>query len=481
MPWPSRPSASASRTLTRPGHLPGCSHGWDLPLPCCCRRSRRGQLALQGDGRGRACRQPRRQARRRRARERRHSRQRCPPRPRAPCSPPRRRRRVTGASSTARARRSPPARPRSSSASPRAAARGQGRREALALRHRGTSSSIAPRSRTCPRARSSTSSSATRAIASCGAARARPSACTPRCGPASFVELAERKAFEEAVWQLARPLNKANVRVLALEPGGPPRLASAPRIDPATKRAMVDAIDPASLPAALGLGARADRAGHRPRRRPPALRAALERHRAQPPAARSLQGGRGGRRQSRRAARRLHAAPAGRTQLAVAEGGGEGARAGDAACRASPISSTRWRRQRRACWSGQPGGPAHGARHQAGGRFPGRAAAEPGRRPVLRHRLRHHGPRHHRRPAGQHAQRRAADRSSTSASSPASPPTSRSATWCWSCSGCSACRSRGPGGGACGRRRPRASTPAAPATWPRASCAAACSCCCSCR
>src|SRR5258706_570869 len=66
------------------------------------------------------------------------------------------------------------------------------------------------------------------------------------------VELAERKSFEEAVWQLARPLNKANVRVLALEPGGPPRLASAPRVDPATKRALVDTIDPASLSAALG-------------------------------------------------------------------------------------------------------------------------------------------------------------------------------------------------------------------------------------
>ena len=64
--------------------------------------------------------------------------------------------------------------------------------------------------------------------------------------------MSSRKAFEEAVWQLTRPLNKANVRVLALEPGGPPRLASAPRIDPATKRALVDTIDPASLPAALG-------------------------------------------------------------------------------------------------------------------------------------------------------------------------------------------------------------------------------------
>src|SRR5262249_54120662 len=53
-------------------------------------------------------------------------------------------------------------------------------------------------------------------------------------------------------WQLARPLNKANVRVLALEPGGPPTLASAPRIDMASGRALVDVIDPSSLPAALG-------------------------------------------------------------------------------------------------------------------------------------------------------------------------------------------------------------------------------------
>jgi hypothetical protein len=66
------------------------------------------------------------------------------------------------------------------------------------------------------------------------------------------VEMSNRKAFDEAVWQLTRPLNKANVRVLALEPGGPPRLASAPRIDPATKRALVDTIDPPSLTAALG-------------------------------------------------------------------------------------------------------------------------------------------------------------------------------------------------------------------------------------
>lgn len=66
------------------------------------------------------------------------------------------------------------------------------------------------------------------------------------------VELADRKRFGEAAWQLARPLNKSNVRVVALAPGGPPHLAAVPRIDPATKRALVDVIDPASLPAALG-------------------------------------------------------------------------------------------------------------------------------------------------------------------------------------------------------------------------------------
>src|SRR5262249_20365813 len=70
--------------------------------------------------------------------------------------------------------------------------------------------------------------------------------------PNVVVEMNERAQFDEAVWQLARPLLRANIRQLALEPGGPPTLASAPRVDPASRRALVDAIDPASLPAALG-------------------------------------------------------------------------------------------------------------------------------------------------------------------------------------------------------------------------------------
>jgi hypothetical protein len=69
--------------------------------------------------------------------------------------------------------------------------------------------------------------------------------------PNVVVEMADRKSFEEAVWQLARPLNKAGVRVVALEPGGPPALASSPRIEPVTKRALIDVIDPSSLIQAL--------------------------------------------------------------------------------------------------------------------------------------------------------------------------------------------------------------------------------------
>ena len=65
------------------------------------------------------------------------------------------------------------------------------------------------------------------------------------------VELKEQRLFDEAIAQLERPLSRANIRTLALEPGGPATLSSAPRRDLATKAALVDAIDPASLAGAL--------------------------------------------------------------------------------------------------------------------------------------------------------------------------------------------------------------------------------------
>jgi hypothetical protein len=69
--------------------------------------------------------------------------------------------------------------------------------------------------------------------------------------PNITVALNDRKLFDETVFQLGRPLNRSNIRVLALEPGGPQRLSSVPRFDPATKAALVDQIDPASLGEAL--------------------------------------------------------------------------------------------------------------------------------------------------------------------------------------------------------------------------------------
>lgn len=64
-------------------------------------------------------------------------------------------------------------------------------------------------------------------------------------------EMTDARTFEEVAWQLERPLASAEVRLLALEPGGPASLTAKPQIDPATKKAAVDSIDPDHLPAAL--------------------------------------------------------------------------------------------------------------------------------------------------------------------------------------------------------------------------------------
>jgi hypothetical protein len=77
--------------------------------------------------------------------------------------------------------------------------------------------------------------------------------------PAIFAEIrpnlligaTSRAQFDDAVWQLHRPLKTANIRVLSLEPGGPPTLSSAPKLDPSTRRPLIDQIDP--LRAADGL------------------------------------------------------------------------------------------------------------------------------------------------------------------------------------------------------------------------------------
>jgi hypothetical protein len=62
--------------------------------------------------------------------------------------------------------------------------------------------------------------------------------------PNLLVGASDRAQFDEAVWQLNRPLKTANIRVLSLEPGGPPALTAAPKLDPATRRPLVDRLDP---------------------------------------------------------------------------------------------------------------------------------------------------------------------------------------------------------------------------------------------
>ena len=68
--------------------------------------------------------------------------------------------------------------------------------------------------------------------------------------PALLLTLTEQAAFREALWQLERPLNRASIRQLALEPGGPAALTTTPRFDKAS-RALTDTIDPTHLARAL--------------------------------------------------------------------------------------------------------------------------------------------------------------------------------------------------------------------------------------
>jgi hypothetical protein len=65
------------------------------------------------------------------------------------------------------------------------------------------------------------------------------------------VTLEEAALFDEAVAQLERPLSRASIRTLALEPGGPAQLSSSPRLEAGTRAALVDRIDPAELAGAL--------------------------------------------------------------------------------------------------------------------------------------------------------------------------------------------------------------------------------------
>ncbi len=57
----------------------------------------------------------------------------------------------------------------------------------------------------------------------------------------------DQAAFSDARVHLMRSMARAHVRVLAVTPGGPTLLASAPRIDPATRKPLVDEIAPSDV------------------------------------------------------------------------------------------------------------------------------------------------------------------------------------------------------------------------------------------
>ncbi len=65
--------------------------------------------------------------------------------------------------------------------------------------------------------------------------------------PRLVASLDDRTVFDETLAQINRPLAKAQIRLIALEPGGATTLPSSPRIDPATQRALTDAINPDRL------------------------------------------------------------------------------------------------------------------------------------------------------------------------------------------------------------------------------------------
>lgn len=69
--------------------------------------------------------------------------------------------------------------------------------------------------------------------------------------PNLVVELSDARMFEEAIAQFERPLARSSIRTLALEPGGPATISASPSLEAGSKAALVDAIDPPSLPRAL--------------------------------------------------------------------------------------------------------------------------------------------------------------------------------------------------------------------------------------
>lgn len=66
-----------------------------------------------------------------------------------------------------------------------------------------------------------------------------------------LVPIGERADFREAMWQLGRPLSRADIRVLSLRPGSAKGLSPSAKFDSVRKMPLADEIDPARLADAL--------------------------------------------------------------------------------------------------------------------------------------------------------------------------------------------------------------------------------------
>ena len=306
--------------------------------------------------------------------------------------------------------------------------------------------------------------------------------CRP-CAPTSSSSSARRRrCSRRRSPSSSGPLSRASIRTLALEPGGPATLSSSPRLDPQTKTALVDAIDPPTLAGALRSVRGPDGAGHRAASRTTCCCSA---RRAGPSRASSCatliaRGGRR-RRQSGHPAR-AGAAPAGRAQLAVAAHRRRRARrrleAGDArrfprraGRRAAASSASACSARAAAASSSAP--IRRRVRRRADHRRRRRLAVEGG--------LQRHRQRGDERGRGARARRGAPEGARPPHRARSSRRTIRSPISSASLPGCSAGRSRATGGSASGRRSSAASTAARPAIAPRRPCACWPSCWCSCR
>ncbi|MEQ1718854.1 MAG: hypothetical protein ABL907_23200 [Hyphomicrobium sp.] len=68
-----------------------------------------------------------------------------------------------------------------------------------------------------------------------------------RIKPNVSIEAADKGLFDESLQVLMRPLNKSNIRTIAVEPGASATVSSAPRLDPVTRAPLVDQLDPVHL------------------------------------------------------------------------------------------------------------------------------------------------------------------------------------------------------------------------------------------